>query len=223
MIHALAWDIETVPTARALALPYPAEDRQPPASYKKPESIAEWRVNDRAAWETDRIKGYSLSPLTGRVVCVGMAWHDYDGGLQRDSLLAVSDADERVLLGDFWARMRTAEKGVTFNGIGFDAPFMLLRSAILGVLPSIDARELLKRYSYEFHYDVRMALTSWDMRARGTLNDACAAFGIPGKSGSGADVWPLVQAGRFDDLAEYAMDDAERTLTLYDRLNRVIG
>jgi hypothetical protein len=33
-------DIETVPTDAALAMPYPAADRQPPANYKSDDAIA---------------------------------------------------------------------------------------------------------------------------------------------------------------------------------------
>lgn len=221
-MSAIALDIETAPSAAALALPYPASDREPPASYKKEESIAEWRRKDREEWETARIKTYSLSPLWGRVVAVGIAREDdLTGDVVTTSHVGLADADERRLLTAAWEAVADSDPLVTFNGMGFDLPFLAIRSAILGVTPSVIVNHLLRRYSWHPHYDVRMALTNWDQRGRGTMDDACAAFGLPPKTGTGADVWPLVQQGAAETLAAYVQADAERTLALYTKLCRV--
>ena len=41
-----------------------------------------------------------------------------------------------VLLREFWKLVREAGTIVTFNGRGFDGPYLMIRSAILGVEPS---------------------------------------------------------------------------------------
>jgi len=43
---------------------------------------------------------------------------------------------ERALLTSAWHKIAQAERIVTFNGAGFDIPFMLRRSALLGVRPA---------------------------------------------------------------------------------------
>ena len=48
--EAVVLDIETVPIAASLAVPYPAADRDPPASYKSDESIQRWREADAVKW-----------------------------------------------------------------------------------------------------------------------------------------------------------------------------
>lgn len=224
MTHALAFDLETVPQQRHLDAPYPASEREPPSNYKSDDAIAKWREKDRQQWEASRLKSLALSPLTGRIVCAATATFDAATGAPvRDHRTAPTEDGEAAVIAWLWHALAQTPVVVTFNGMGFDVPYLLLRSAILGVTPTLSTRALSKRYTYDPHYDVRMALCNWDSSRKGTLDDACAAFGLPGKSGSGADVWPLVQAGRWADLAAYAMDDAERTLAIYERLSRVIG
>lgn len=211
-IPALSLDIETVPTAAALAIPYPEETRQPPKSYKKADSIAEWRTADRQEWDADRIKQYSLSPLYGRVVAVGYATEDTTA-----DDVAPSERDEAQVLADLWARVEESDCLVTWNGHGFDLPFLLTRSAILGV--RVPMKPMLKRYAYFPHCDVRMLATNWAApRALTALADYATAFGLGEKLAHGSDVFAMAQRGEYDAIARYAAQDAALTLALYHKL-----
>ena len=53
----------------------------------------------------------------------------------------VGDA-EPVFLAEFWKAMRRFQRFVTFNGRGFDGPFLMLRSAVLGVAVDAQPRRL---------------------------------------------------------------------------------
>jgi hypothetical protein len=220
----IAIDIETVPTREALDRPYPEADRQPPANYASPEAIYKWRQKDIAAWESDRIKAYSLSPLSGRVVAVGVA-HDPPGDFAEevitDSLVARTEADEADLLRKLWARCASADPLVTWNGMGFDVPFLLTRSAILGV--PTPRQSLLKRYASHSHFDVKMVVNGWDSyKSRGTtMDDWAKAFGLGGKSAHGSQVYEMYRAGDFGAIGAYAADDARLTLALYHRVAHV--
>jgi predicted PolB exonuclease-like 3'-5' exonuclease len=225
---ALAADIETVPTSAALALPYPEAERQPPASYTKPETIAAWYERDRAEWETTRIKTYSLTPLHGRVVAIGLAWDpadDFGTDLDTTTLIAETSADEAAILTAFWERVRTADPLVTWNGAGFDVPFLLTRSAILGVTNT--PRGLMKRYATDVHYDVKQVVCNFDtqrMRTPGnSLSDWAVAFGMDAKISHGSAVYAMYKEGRFADISTYAADDARLTLALYHRVSGVFA
>ena len=211
-IPVLAFDLETVPTAAALALPYPEDTRHPPKSYKKAESIAEWRRADRDDWEAERIKQYSLSPLYGRVVAIGYATED-----TTTDDIAPSEHDEARLLHDFWNDVAAADCVVTWNGHGFDVPFVLTRSAILGV--RVPAIPLLKRYSHYPHCDVKMLATNWaPARSLTSLGDYALAFGLGDKLAHGSDVYAMAQRGEYDAIGQYAAQDAALTLALYHKL-----
>lgn len=221
-----AFDIETVPTAAALALPYPADERTPPATYSKPETIAAWYVKDRAEWEQARIKQYSLSPLVGRVVAVGMAFdppHDMDTAIQTNSLIAPSEGDEAQLLNRFWTWAQGFQPLVSWNGHGFDIPFLLTRSALLGV--NVPLTGLLARYKTVAHYDVKQIVNNWDnqrIRSKdGTLDHWCQAFGLPGKIAHGSQVYEMAMAGRYEEIGAYAADDAHKTLLLYHKVHHI--
>ena len=221
---ALAADIETVPTSAALALPYPVEERQPPASYTKPETIAAWYQRDRVEWETARIKTYSLSPLHGRVVSIGLAWDDEDD-IETHALVAETGAEEAAMLEQFWERVASADPLVTWNGAGFDVPFLLTRSAILGVTNTPSG--LMKRYATDRHYDVKQVVCGFDsqrMRTPGnSLSDWAQAFGMEAKIAHGSQVYTMYREGRFFDIGAYAADDARLTLALYHRVSGVFA
>ena len=218
----LAFDLETVPTLAALAQPYPEETREPPASYSKPGSIALWREKDVETWETARIKEYSLSPLSGRIVAAGRAT-----SAGSDALVAPTEGEEAALIGRLWNAIDTADRAVTWNGVGFDFPFLLMRSALLGVPlpPALDAREYTRRYSTVRHYDVKAMVCQWDatkMRdhsGRWTLDAWAKAFALGGKVAAGSAVYGMHQAGEHNAIGAYAASDANLTFQLYERLN----
>lgn len=207
----VTFDIETAPLDTALEAPYPADERQPPASYKSAEAIAAWRQRDELAWRAALQKDAALSPRTGRIVAVGAAAMGNDSG----TASALSCPDERALI--LAAReVLQSHALVTFNGLNFDLPFVLTRAAVHGVsMRVVRPKELLRRYVTAPHCDLRMVLGGWDSRAKGTLADWLAAFSLPAKTGSGADVAALWDAQDDDALARYCADDAQRTAWLF--------
>lgn len=219
MIDMLAIDIETVPLASSMALPYPEDERTPPSNYGA-EAREKWRQKDREAWETERVKQYSLSPLWGRVAAIGMAWESRESG-ECDSchLTAPTEIEEYDMLRHFWTQVQEADTLLTWNGHAFDIPFLLTRSAILGVKPTISGRDLLRRYAQHPHLDVKMVVTNWDSRGKGSLGDWLAAFGLEPKQAHGSEVYAMAQRGEWDVIGEYADDDAAKTLQLAERIS----
>lgn len=222
----LVLDIETVPTEAALALPYPEAERTPPSNYSKPDSIAAWRDKDRAAWELDRIKGYSLSARLGRVLCVGLRPL---AGDRTVVAMAPTEAEEALVLARVFAALREhGGRVVTWNG-SWDLQFLVTRAMICGVAPGLvpeTIRAWFRRYSYGPHYDAKAVLTQWAPPAKGEgLDQWARALDLTGKTDGvdGSAVYGLYQAGRLDAIEAYCAQDVDTTHAIYQRVAAVYG
>ena len=178
----------------------------------------------------------NLYPFTARVVCVAMLNADTARGKvlftadefeeeakSEDSVQFVPCMDEAELLAEFWDIAKHYDAVVTFNGRGFDVPFLYLRSAISNV-PISRANWLGYRFQVEPHCDLAEQLTFYSVSGRDgaarrfNLDFYCKAFGIESpksKGVSGRDVNALMAEGRFREIAEYCLRDVEATLQLY--------
>jgi len=178
----------------------------------------------------------SLWPFTAQVVCIAMlnaetsrgqvlfTADDYeDPGDEAGPVEFVPCMDELELLTAFWDVAKHYEQVVTFNGRGFDVPFMYLRSALLNV--QISRKDWLGyRFQTEPHCDLAEQLTFYGVSGREgaarrfNLDFYCKAFGIesPKAQGiTGHDVPSLIAEGRYRDIAEYCLRDVRATVLLY--------
>jgi 3'-5' exonuclease len=179
----------------------------------------------------------ALHAATGRIIAIGL----WDLGASRGRVLIEGAAagswaafgedaqvfrgPEPALVREFWALLeRECPLVVTFNGRAFDAPYLMLRSAILGVPPT---RNLMgPRYHLSNHCDLYEVLTFWNAsRMRGGLELWSCQFGLPSSKNGirGSDVAAFYRDGRLDEIARYCLDDARATAQLYDRLRPIIS
>jgi DNA polymerase elongation subunit (family B) len=199
----------------------------------------------RAAKRAELHRQFSLYPFTAQVVCIAMLNADSDRGQvlftaddhepeagEPGPVKFVPCVDEAELLTSFWNVAKHYDEIVTFNGRGFDVPFLYLRSAALNV--AISRKNWLGyRYATEPHCDLAEQLTFYGVSGRDgaarkfNLDFYCKAFGIesPKSHGiTGMDVTALMQEGRFRDIAEYCLRDVRATVALYDIWrNRLAG
>ncbi len=139
---------------------------------------------------------FNLWPFTAQVVCVAMLNADTLRGKvlftaddhEADAAEAgpvefVPCSDELEMLTQFWDLAQHYEAIVTFNGRGFDVPFLYLRSALLNV-PVSRKNWLGYRYQTEPHCDLAEQLTFYGVSGgasaarRFNLDFYCKAFGI---------------------------------------------
>jgi DNA polymerase III epsilon subunit-like protein len=157
-----------------------------------------------------------LNPGTGR----GKIWYEHPGcGLARtgDGLIEMVPASEEKMLTEFWASVTGFHRLITFNGRLFDSPFLMLRSALLGIRPS---RNLLPyRFSAREHCDLLDQLTFYGAMRKFTLEAYCRGFGIarPGGDTGRPDFSRLVDQERYREIAEYAAGTLRATAELYRR------
>jgi len=128
---------------------------------------------------------------------------------------------EKEMLEAFWDGAQEFKTFVTFNGRGFDVPFLNLRSAIHGIRPSVDLMD--GRYLYQqkhvHHIDLQDQMTFYGaMYRRPSLHLFCRAFGIESPKADGVagdDVTELFHSKKFRDIAEYNARDVIATTELY--------
>jgi hypothetical protein len=177
--------------------------------------------------------GLGFSPLTGFIVAIGMldceiekATVYYHAGEASGDLAEGETVfkafDEKTMLEKFWQGIRTYQNIVTFNGRTFDVPFLMVRSAVHGVKPSVDLmsnRYLESQRGACKHIDLLDQLTFYGaVRRKGNLHLWSRAFGIhsPKADGvSGEDVARLFRERKFLDIARYNVGDLRATWQLY--------
>ncbi|GIV53783.1 MAG: hypothetical protein KatS3mg039_0301 [Candidatus Kapaibacterium sp.] len=206
--------------------------------------------------QEERKKQMALAPLTGFIVCIGLYLLERDGDtvterkrvcLMNDQTDADRPGDpheleqggklylysERALLRDFWKFLVSEEcRGahyITFNGRMFDFPFLMLRSAVLGVRPSVNLMEGT-RYRYERHTDLLDEFTFYSPQSIGAtrrynLDFLTKAFGIESPKSHGVDgtkVSALYADKEYATIADYCLADVVATWQLYQVWERYL-
>jgi len=222
----VAFDIETTARIGLDDLPDRERDKFQRAAIRDARRETGLEVPDAATIEAALAKAFALNSLTTRVVSVG--FHALESGAElalvtdpdHDLELPAVALDEVELLRAFWGIARRVRTIVGFNSRRFDVPVLLTRSAQLGVRAALDL--LPARHERDArHVDLFDV-----MRGRGAAGDRrlsleLAAFGfdIPVKErGHGSEIASLVQAARYQEIAEYNLEDARATARLYQRL-----
>jgi predicted PolB exonuclease-like 3'-5' exonuclease len=175
----------------------------------------------------------ALTPFTAQVVAIGMVNPDTNQGKvfyhgaqpesSDDGLVEFVPGTEQEILGHFWETIKKYSQFITFNGRGFDCPFLMLRSSLLEIKPT---RNLVPyRYSTSESCDLMDQLSFYGAFRKFSLDFTCKGFGIksPKSEGvTGLDVAPLFAEGRFREIAEYCMRDVRATAELYQRWQRFL-
>lgn len=223
----LVFDIETA----GLSLEH-FDETQQEYLFREADKLPDEESRARKREEIQRF--FSLWPLTAQVVCIAMlnaettrgqvlfVADDYDSGLE-GAVEFVPCVDESELLTAFWDVARHYDSVVTFNGRGFDVPFLYLRSAVLNV-PITRKDWLGYRYAVEPHCDLAEQFSFYGVSGRDgaarkfNLDFYCKAFGIdsPKAHGvSGYQVPEMLEQGRYREIAEYCVRDVQATVHLH--------
>jgi len=190
-----------------------------------------------------------LTPFTAQVICIGIQLIERNekgenqrlrfGAIAVDNTQADNEERKELLTGDipcfFYNEKTTLEKFwkliakyepvhlISFNGRAFDAPFLMLRSAILGVRPSRNIMSGTK-YNYHLHTDLIDELTFYNpsfgygATKRFNFDFYTRAFGLTSPKGDGIDgskVPEFFYAGKINEIAEYCLRDVKATWELY--------
>ena len=191
--------------------------------------------NDYEKALADLKNGLGFSPLTGQIVAIGVYdveknkgavyFQAPDGNVQdcEEDNIKFRPLGEKEMLAQFWNLAEKYDEFVSFNGRGFDVPFLMVRSAIYGIRPTKNL--MANRYTSSQpknarHIDLLDQFTFYgSVRRKGNLHLWSRAFGIksPKEEGiTGDDVGMLFREKRFLDIARYNVGDLRATKALFE-------
>lgn len=206
------------------------------------ENLTRWIKKESSGEEDYKValeelkSGLGFSPLTGEIVVIGILdYHKNQGAVYfqapgekieefTENGVKFKQLDEKRMLEKFWEGARQYQQFITFNGRSFDAPFLMVRSAVHGIRPTKDL--LRGRYLYQhdpsaLHIDLLDQLSFYGaMKRRGSLHLWTKTFGItsPKAQGiTGDDVGKLFKEKKYLDIARYNVGDLYATKELYDK------
>jgi len=178
----------------------------------------------------EAIQKLNLYPTTAQVIALAMLNPDTGAGkvfyqndqqetfFLDDGKIEFRSCGEKELLTHFWDNINRYEQFITFNGRSFDCPFLMLRSAMLGIKPT---RNLMPyRYDASVHCDLLEQFTFYGATKKFNLDFYCKAFGIrsPKSDGiTGLDLGDLFRERRFKDIATYCLGDVIAIAELFRR------
>ncbi len=200
-IRKLFFDIETVPAPKTLEPKlrelYTLKQQKAKATGTKPQSFKAFVANT------------SFDGAFGRICCLAYAVDD--------SPVGVLAGGEREILEKFWAQATPGTRFVGHNIFDFDLPFVLKRSRILGVRPSV--MPSMARYRSHPVYDTMHEWTGWGRHGT-SLHALSVAFGLPTSKDDidGSQVAGYYADGRLPEIAEYCKKDVELTRQVYKKL-----
>jgi DNA polymerase elongation subunit (family B) len=169
----------------------------------------------------------SFYPLTAEIIAIGMYDPDKSKGAvffqnNADPLLPFEEegvryetGNEQEIIQRFWETIKGYKQFITFNGRGFDCPFIMVRSAVHKIKP---LRDLMPNRYGDLHIDLFDQLTFFGAsRRKFSLDMWCRAFGIKSPKGEGItgyEVKELYKAGKYIDIARYCAGDLKATTEL---------
>ena len=178
----------------------------------------------------------AFSPLTGEIVAIGMLNPDTEKGavffqspgkdtetFEEKGIQFLTDTEAGIIR-KFWEAVKHYDQIITFNGRGFDAPYIMIRSAVHRIKP---ARDLMpNRYSSLSHVDLLDQLTFFgSVRRKFSLHMWCRAFGIksPKEEGvTGLEVKNLFNDSKYIEIARYCLGDLYATKELFEYWDKFI-
>jgi DNA polymerase elongation subunit (family B) len=198
------------------------------------EYLMKFATNDEE--KAEAIQRLNLSPLTARVIAIGMLNPDSNQGKvlydapatdawsSEDGMIQFAPMTEQQMLEEFWKTLSHYSQFITFNGRSFDCPFVMLRSALLGVPAT---RNLMPyRYAANEHCDLMEQFTFYSAIRKYNLDFYCKAFHItsPKSMGiTGLDLARLHAEGRHKEIAEYCIGDVKATAELFHRWHALLA
>jgi 3'-5' exonuclease len=163
----------------------------------------------------------------------------FDGGAGQIAVIGVAfdDAEPVTFYSEDWANDEAKVLHAAFDAINdvytpcsdrrpvfighyvteFDLRFVFQRAVVLGIKPP----SIIPFHARPWDDYVFDTMTRWaGIKGSVSLDRLCGALGLPGKTEGidGSQVWPMVEAGRIAEVAEYCANDVRMAREAYKRM-----
>lgn len=189
--------------------------------------------SDRAKHIKDVKENLRFSPLTGKVITLGLydlerkkgvIYYTAEGKIENKKVdeFVLKASNEKNILEDFWEGAKSYDTFVTFCGRSFVIPFILHRSLVHNLLPTknlMNSRYLSLQQNTS-HVDLQDQLTFYGaMRRRPSLHMFCRTYGIdsPRQINENNSVPEFYRQKKFLDIAHHSMANVIATTKLYQK------
>lgn len=219
MYKTIVIDIETVGTSRKEVIDYIAATVKPPATYKKPESIAKWHEEEGPTAIAEAVAKTGLDGAFGQVVCIG--YNTGEAGTQ-----LVYGLDEKEVLTRLNTMLDTDVKDVVATSVvghnvsSFDLRFLMQRYIVNGIKPHILIKRAAEAKPWESEKVFDTMVQFAGVGNRISLDKLCLALSIPSPKGEmdGSMVSKAVADGKIAEVAAYCKRDVEATKAVFERM-----
>lgn len=223
----IVFDIETGPAdeeaMKALFVPKTKEEFVGAQRWKQETIDAKYAEYLLTAFQEFKNKA-ALKAITGQVLAIGYK------SLEKTLIHGVGETvagvvlDEKEIIVRFWNNYRNLREAsrnmIGFNTKGFDIPFLVQRSLILGIsIPKSLFQNM--RYLDSIFIDLRDIWTAGQWGGEGSLDQICQACGLGGKpegvtGAMFADLWNGTEEERAK-AKDYLVNDLDMTFAMADR------
>ncbi len=182
-------------------------------------------------WETEEeYRKTGLDSSLGRILCIGYCEENEHGEIIEKGCFGWNDEtgtfeeDESILLIDFWAYVKGFQKGLDLlighNILGFDLPFIIQRSVIHGIKPTVNFD--LYKFQKTPVFDTMLRWDFYAFKKSTSLKKLCYALGLQcPKSGDieGSKLYEAFEQGKFEEIRTYCLQDVEATHNIWRKMN----
>lgn len=198
-----------------------------PSNYKDPEKIEKYIADAKA----EAMSKLALSPLTGRVILIGLMF-DKDPSLTGQTSYYIGkkpvwyypiQGDEKAILNTFWmifSKYTLNEVDVvSFNGKAFDLPFIMNRTLINGLtMPrKISMQEYLNKYRHTPHMDV------YNWFGSGSLVEWSYRLGLTDSlQRDGGQIGTWYETGQMQMIIDKNIIDVAQTSSIYLKIKDML-
>lgn len=171
-------------------------------------TVFERRAASRIGSFSDFHRNTALSGNWGQILCIGIAVNNQP--------VNVINGSEATILSNFWEAAKDADRIIGHHIVGFDIPFILKRSVVNNILPTVDFRPL--HAPKERIFDTKL---EWDQGDGHTgLDQLAKILRLPSSKQEmdGSMVYDYYLAKKLDAIYEYCRRDVELTRAIYHKL-----
>lgn len=175
------------------------------------------KITDKSIWIylSEKATVRTMHPVFSKVIVIGTKTPDADPEVMYDD-------SEKELLEKFWGLMneQRPEKIVTYNGYGFDIPFLLVRSAVNNVKPTINIHMNKWYMEGSNHFDCMLVLSAKGLFLNVAQEIVCRMLGIdvPSDKISGTQIEDCYKRGDWEPILSRCKQDLIMTEKLYKKI-----